>query len=496
MKAETTFREMAAVLSGDKDEPLFDVAQYKSAMNKWADGAMPRMPEGTNPIEMTKAPVACKNAHSDDTALHSVSGIKACKQGCNDNADKNPDFPRVFCLKRCANPNHKAHIPCKARRAYCQSNTGKADLHAMSDHTIFKLQNHNAEPPPKGFTIKTIAHRGKAKPTPPARRGLSSWFSFGDDSSVDKTEEEEEAMRRADSPRRATTAVGKNGKGANAAENADVLYASCKAACPSVPGVPRAEMEEALTCAALGVRGGGVAAQQKPVLKAGEFEFDPAKGAPAAASLGIASSIQCTDGKDMLTIKSSGVPPGGAKVGFFPLPKTATSNGNANQIKKQQWVWKIPKRPRIGDKPLPLPEGAIGFTLDGLPLFNSQESGVDSVAAKEVVDMSGGAPDKDGAYHIKNPTQSRYVKDDQRSPEGRSGRIGYALDGYPIHGPYDEHGQMPQDLDKCGGRLDTKLGYVYHVQFKPPYTIGCFHGVMAGNQLPEQVGGGKPPAAP
>lgn len=68
----------------------------------------------------------------------------------------------------------------------------------------------------------------------------------------------------------------------------------------------------------------------------------------------------------------------------------------------------------------------------------------------------------------------------------RSPQLGYALDGFPIFGPFDEHGELPLDLDKCNCRYDSLLGmYVYHTTpGRFPYIVGCFRGSTTGNPGP------------
>ncbi len=58
--------------------------------------------------------------------------------------------------------------------------------------------------------------------------------------------------------------------------------------------------------------------------------------------------------------------------------------------------------------------------------------------------------------------------------------VGYALDGFAIYGPFDEQGQLPVDLDRCNGRVNTKGIYQYHMTWAPPYTVGCFRGSFEG----------------
>ncbi|GMH52761.1 hypothetical protein TL16_g01301 [Triparma laevis f. inornata] len=55
--------------------------------------------------------------------------------------------------------------------------------------------------------------------------------------------------------------------------------------------------------------------------------------------------------------------------------------------------------------------------------------------------------------------------------------IGWAMDGFPIKGPYDNDNNLivRSDLDSCGGAVDPATdGYTYYVTAEPPYFPSCF----------------------
>jgi len=75
--------------------------------------------------------------------------------------------------------------------------------------------------------------------------------------------------------------------------------------------------------------------------------------------------------------------------------------------------------------------------------------------------------------------------------------IGWALDGWPIYGPYDENGDLQvgssggasATLDECNGKLLADRTYAYFTTPTYPYTIACFRGtpgraVNRGRQSP------------
>ena len=58
--------------------------------------------------------------------------------------------------------------------------------------------------------------------------------------------------------------------------------------------------------------------------------------------------------------------------------------------------------------------------------------------------------------------------------------IGFARDGYPIFGPYDESGSLvvaaDGDLDECNGKEDGNGNYAYFLSVDPPFAPPCLRG--------------------
>jgi hypothetical protein len=124
--------------------------------------------------------------------------------------------------------------------------------------------------------------------------------------------------------------------------------------------------------------------------------------------------------------------------------------------------------------------------LNGVVFFNPFELGgfTAVVGYSEVwLDSCGGHPQQTGVYHYhKYPTcvKSPFPDDGTR----HSPVIGFAFDGFPIHGPYESEGVMAKDvegsraLDACNGHSDVDRGYHYHVTpGRFPYVIGGYRGV-------------------
>ncbi len=133
-----------------------------------------------------------------------------------------------------------------------------------------------------------------------------------------------------------------------------------------------------------------------------------------------------------------------------------------------------------------LPMGATGFAINGVAFFNPFD--IDRTEAVNILDRCCGHPAPNNQYHYhKYPVcvKSPFVDDG----EGHSPLIGFALDGFPLYGPYVAKGLMAKDdkvkpLDDFNMRHDDERGWHYHVTpGKYPYIIGGFAGIPDARNL-------------
>jgi hypothetical protein len=172
----------------------------------------------------------------------------------------------------------------------------------------------------------------------------------------------------------------------------------------------------------------------------------------------------------------------------WPNHPTATfpNTGNPNTIRAQDFTFRLPLVPRRAAEITRLPMGPIGVALNGVVFFNPfEQGGMNAVEGYSEVwlDSCCGHPQQTGVYHYhKYPTcvKSPFADDGT----AHSPVIGFAFDGFPIHGPYESSGVMAMDLegdqslDVCNGHEDTSRGYHYHVTpGRFPYVIGGYRGV-------------------
>jgi hypothetical protein len=136
--------------------------------------------------------------------------------------------------------------------------------------------------------------------------------------------------------------------------------------------------------------------------------------------------------------------------------------------------------------------GPVGTAINGVVFFNPFEAGgMNAVEGYSEVwlDSCCGHPQQEGVYHYhKYPScvKSPFADDGkQHSPI-----IGFAWDGFPVYGPYEESGVMARDLksdralDVCNGHEDAERGYHYHVTpGRFPYIFGGYAGVVERSNL-------------
>ena len=179
----------------------------------------------------------------------------------------------------------------------------------------------------------------------------------------------------------------------------------------------------------------------------------------------------------------------------YPNHPTAIfpNSGNPNTIKLQKFVFRLPLEPKMADKITRLPMGPVGTALNGVVFFNPFEAGgMNAVEGYSEVwlDSCCGHPSPTGVYHYhKYPScvKSPFADDGkQHSPV-----IGFAFDGFPVYGPYEESGVMAKDLkgeralDVCNGHHDDQRGYHYHVTpGRFPYILGGYAGVVEPSNSP------------
>ena len=147
------------------------------------------------------------------------------------------------------------------------------------------------------------------------------------------------------------------------------------------------------------------------------------------------------------------------------------------KLRVSKTAFNIPKVPKLRDEPIfCIPFGVVGVATGGVLIYDAYTPRKYCPLAflVEAFDMCAGHPDPGGAYHYHSHSTCNSM-DVCGEP---SSIFGVALDGIPIYGPYDEQGKqlVQEDLDICGGRVDSEGRYKYHITADPPYLLNCFRG--------------------
>ena len=132
-------------------------------------------------------------------------------------------------------------------------------------------------------------------------------------------------------------------------------------------------------------------------------------------------------------------------------------------------------------------QAILGVTLDGVRIDASapveQILGAYTIAA---FDDCGGHFNPAEGYHLHGAVGCSEVGD---AVDGDTAQFGYALDGYPVHSPFEE-GKAPDDLDECNGHTTNAGGYHYHANpAAKNQVIAC----MIGQTVQSEDGAGGPP---
>lgn len=188
-----------------------------------------------------------------------------------------------------------------------------------------------------------------------------------------------------------------------------------------------------------------------------------------------AHSIKLQGSKRIITTNDL---PTSHTTGTFPISSSDPAyqyDHNPNSISAQNVTVSLTENPPYG-----APKcmgGEVGIMTTGVVLFNGFDAGGRDAGAWEVQDHCDGHPEKSGAYHY-HTLSSCITKLSVHHV------IGWALDGFPITGPY-VHGAGNQlttsDLDACHGitsmvRINGKSVTTYHYVMTQdfPYSVSCF----------------------
>lgn len=147
----------------------------------------------------------------------------------------------------------------------------------------------------------------------------------------------------------------------------------------------------------------------------------------------------------------------------------------------------IPVEPVAANSPA-APRGNLGVTLDGVVI--AQSAPVDAILGAYTIaafDDCGAHFNPFEGYHLHGAVGCSELA---VATEGDTPMFGYAMDGYPIHSPLDDHDEA--DLDACNGHTTEATGYHYHANHaEKNQVLECLIGQIV---VGEAGGDGGPPA--
>ena len=151
------------------------------------------------------------------------------------------------------------------------------------------------------------------------------------------------------------------------------------------------------------------------------------------------TTVQVTLEGTTVVVRSNGVPNHGSPYFDSGDPRYEAYNGsnpnfmlNPNRIVTQALVFRIPASPTPAATPQATPLGPIGVALNSVPIFN-QYAGPNQPLTNEInsFDQYNGHPQQTGMYHYH--IEPLFIT----ASRGKSGLLGFLLDGYPVYGPLE-----------------------------------------------------------
>ena len=279
-------------------------------------------------------------------------------------------------------------------------------------------------------------------------------------------------------------------------------------------------------------------------------DFLDVSGASGPDYGGLMPSLGASCGTSTVTVQSNGIP----TYQFIAL----TPNG----LQAKSYVFTFPRYPQVAPTTTTVPLlGTVGVSVAGMPIFGVSEGpqpasdAYGNPIAAAILDECGTHSAQQGTFHnhalqVKCLTQAAVSKsqpwnDPDPSPDEPSPVVGYAFDGFPIHGPYecsdanctsvremksgwDDTGHeagtegctssaacssgyctavmidgaettacVPKTcvwshnayvakassdyLDECNGHVGPNGGYHYHTTATFPYILSCYRGTPTNN---------------
>ncbi len=156
------------------------------------------------------------------------------------------------------------------------------------------------------------------------------------------------------------------------------------------------------------------------------------------------------------------------------LPDHELTTTNPNCARPQNFKFLIPKTPKKLDSPINITKKMqkIGVALNGVVIAGPYDSQNKIAPYNRVIDLCSSHSDPKGLYHYHFAPLC--LKDDEaKSPAlNFKKQIGWSFDGFKINGLADRNKHLPT-IDACNGHSHDG-DYHYHVTRDFPFFMGCY----------------------
>jgi hypothetical protein len=194
------------------------------------------------------------------------------------------------------------------------------------------------------------------------------------------------------------------------------------------------------------------------------------------------------DGSDRMKLHVRNIPNHPTAV----FPDTVGAQGyNPSYIQAHKDTYSLPLNPVRNPNAIAMTDrdangalnmGPVGLAVNGVVFYNPFDANM--IDASNIMDRCCGHPSPDNRYHYhKYPicVNTPFVD----SGDAHSPVIGFALDGFPVYGPYEAARVMAKDsktnpLNSFNSHYDSVRGWHYHATpGKFPYLIGGYMGTTS-----------------
>jgi len=201
-----------------------------------------------------------------------------------------------------------------------------------------------------------------------------------------------------------------------------------------------------------GAPSGGPPVSIPPWVDTGASTWNVKEKAAVEGKVSRTSTFKATHSGSSEVLTGNGLP---VRSGTFPVATSDPAhayNPDEGSITSHSIKLTLPYNPIENSTPR-CEQGAVGITIDGIPLLDAFDAGGNDAGGVEVQDTCHGHPNDNFGYHYHSLSPCILSS----TARAHATQVGWALDGYGIYVEYNSKGQLLTDanLDVCNGRKST-----------------------------------------